>query len=78
MTQKPSVTLPATVEKVLTPEAPELPEKAQIAIEGADELYRQLRVDNVLTNQNGEELKMREGAKVDVTLEADPKDTKKA
>jgi len=43
MTEKPSVTLPKTVEKIIKPSEPSEPEKAQIAIEGADDLYRELR-----------------------------------
>jgi hypothetical protein len=36
MTEKPSVTLPGTVEKIIPPADPDQVEKAQIAIEGAD------------------------------------------
>jgi hypothetical protein len=35
MTEKPSVTMPGTVEKIIPPAHPSEPEKAQIAIEGA-------------------------------------------
>jgi hypothetical protein len=36
MSEKPSTILPATVEKIIKPVVPGDPEKAQIAIEGAD------------------------------------------
>jgi hypothetical protein len=42
MSEKPSTTLPATVERILESPHPKEPEKAQIAVEGADELYREL------------------------------------
>jgi len=40
--EKPSTTLPGTVEKIIKPAHPSLPEKAQIAVEGADDLYREI------------------------------------
>jgi len=73
--EKPSITLPGTVEKIIKPPIPEMPEKAQISVEGADDLYKEIRLENSLTNEKGEEVKLKEGAKVEVTLEADPKDT---
>lgn len=73
--EKASVTLPGTVEKIIKPPHPSLPEKAQIAIDEADHLYREIRIDNSLTDQNGETVHLKEGAAVEVTVEADPKDT---
>ena len=63
--------LPATVEKVLKPAAPSDPEKAQINIQGADELYREIRIENVLTDENGATARLKPGVKVDVIVEAD-------
>jgi hypothetical protein len=74
---KPSTTLPGTVEKIIQPIGRGEPEKAQIAIEGADDLYREIRIDNTLKNEKGEEVALKEGAPVDVTIEADRKDTTK-
>jgi len=74
-TEKASVTLPGTVEKIIKPPHPSLPEKAQIAIEDADHLYREIRIDNSLTDQNGEPVRLKEGAPVEVTVEADPQNT---
>ncbi len=75
MTEKPSVTLPGTVEKIIKPSQPNQPEKAQIAVEGADEMYREIRIENTFTAKNGEEVALKKGAEVDVTLEADPRAT---
>jgi hypothetical protein len=72
---KAAVTLPGTVEKIIKPPTPEMPEKAQISIQGAEDLYKEIRVDNVVTDDRGNELKLKQGAKVDVTIEADTKDT---
>lgn len=71
MTEKPSVTLPGTVEKIITPPDPREPEKAQINIEeGADPLYKEIRIENVLTDPNGHDVKLKQGAKVEITVEA--------
>jgi hypothetical protein len=70
MSEKPSTTLPATVEKIIKPVAPGEPEKAQIAVEGADHLYRELRIENTLTDENGDKVSLKQGAEVEVTVEA--------
>jgi hypothetical protein len=65
-----SVTLPGTVEKVIRSPDPSEPDKAQIVVEGADELYREIRIDNALQNEKGEEVALKPGTDVDVTVEA--------
>ncbi len=75
--KKPGTTLPGTVEKIIKPTDPSLPEKAQIDVEGADDLYREIRIENTLTDENGNKVGLNEGAQVDVTIEADREDTTK-
>ena len=75
MPEKPSSTLAGTVEKIIPSPHPSVPERAQIAVEGADHLYREIRIENTLTDENGEEVKLKEGAEVEVTVEADPSAT---
>jgi uncharacterized protein YfaS (alpha-2-macroglobulin family) len=75
MTEKSSATLPGVVEKVLQSPHPAEPEKAQIAVEGADHLYREIRIENTLTNENGEEVRLKPGAHVEVTVEAESQAT---
>ena len=74
-TDKPAVTLPGTVEKIIPPIGPDQPEKAQIAVERADELYKEIRVENTLKDAAGDEVALKEGADVDVTIEANPEAT---
>ena len=73
--EKPSVTLPGTVDKIIKPPHPSMPEKAQISVEGADDLYKEIRVENELQDENGKPVKLKPGAHVEVTVEADPKAT---
>ncbi len=74
-TEKPSVTLPGTVEKIIPASHHNEPEKAQIGVEGADDLYREIRVENTLQDENGHALSLKPGAQVDVTIAADVADT---
>jgi hypothetical protein len=45
-----------------------LPEKAQISIEG-DDGYRDLRIENSLTDEHGDDVKLKKGADVEVTVQ---------
>lgn len=59
------------VEKVIKPVDPKEPEKAQIGVEGADALYREIRIENVVIDENGGKSHLKPGAEVDVIVEAD-------
>ena len=74
MSKKPSITKRGTVEKIIPPAFRE-PEKAQIAIEDADHLYREIRIENTLEDAEGHKRRLKKHAKVDVVVEADPADT---
>ena len=68
--EKPTVTLTGVVEKIVKPIIASDPEKAQIAVQGADDLYKEIRIENELKDAAGETVKMKQGAKVEVTIEA--------
>ena len=76
--EKPSVTMPGSVEKIIPPSYPSEPEKAQIAVEGADDLYREIRIENSLTEEKGDEVRLKKGAEVEITVEAEPEATRPA
>ncbi len=65
------------VQKVIEPALPSEPEKAQIGIEEGDELYREIRVENVVTDEKGKNARLKVGADVDVVIEADTDATTK-
>jgi hypothetical protein len=69
--------LKGTVQKIIPPLSPGKPETAQIDIDGAEDLYREIRVENELTDDNGEGVRLRQGAEVDVIVEADSSATLK-
>lgn len=73
--RKPKAVKPGTVEKIIESPHPEVPEKAQIAVEGADPLYKEIRIENTLHDESGRKVKLKKGAHVDVIVEADAKET---
>jgi hypothetical protein len=75
MADKPNTVRAGTVQKIIKSPLPDEPEKAEIAVDGADDLYREIRIENTLTKEDGDEVALKEGAQVDVIIEADPKDT---
>jgi hypothetical protein len=65
------------VEKIIKPHAPSEPEKAQISVDEGDTLYREIRVENVMTDEEGGKARLKPGAEVDVIIEADSNATTK-
>jgi hypothetical protein len=70
-------TLPGTVEKIVKPAFPGDTEKVQIAVEGADHLYREIRIENAMKNSDGTAVALKKGTHVEVQVVADVKDTVK-
>jgi hypothetical protein len=73
--EKASTTLTGTVEKIIKPPHPSVPEKVQIDVEEADHLYREIRIVNSLTDEEGNKVGLKLGAQVELTVEADPSET---
>jgi hypothetical protein len=70
--EKAAVRLSGTVDKIIPAIHPGEPEKAQITVEGAEDLYREIRVDNTLKDSNGKPVSLKKGAEVEVTIKAEP------
>jgi hypothetical protein len=64
---QPSTALPETVDKIIPPRRGQ-PEKAQIVIDRAYLGHRDLRIENTLTDENGDAVKLKERAHVEVTV----------
>lgn len=76
MATKPNTTMPGIVERIIKPMPfSDEPEKAEIAVQGADHYYREIRIENKLTDEKGRKVGLKPGAEVDVIVEADPEDT---
>ena len=75
MKKKPKTVKPGWVRKIIKPIHPSLPEKAEIEVRDADHLYKEIRIDNALEDEDGKKVKLKEHAEVDVVVEADPQAT---
>jgi hypothetical protein len=63
--------MPGSVDKII-PSTASNPEKAQIAVDRKNDGHRKLRIENDLTDEHGDEVKLKKGAHVEVTVtEAD-------
>lgn len=71
--EQPSVSMPGTVEKIISPPRPAQPEIAQIAVDGPDQQYQDLRIEYALIDEHGDDAKLKRGAHVEITVTADPK-----
>jgi hypothetical protein len=77
MTENPSATLHGTVEKIIPSRVSSEPERAQISIDGADDLYKELRIENTLTDEGGNEVRLKRGAAVEITVKAESQSVSK-
>jgi hypothetical protein len=69
---QPRTVMPGTVDKIIQFRTPRLRETAQISIKG-EPRYRELRVENSLTDEHGDEVKLEKGARVEITVTAESK-----
>jgi hypothetical protein len=68
--EQPSISVPGTVKKIIPSSRPVLSEKAEIAVEGGGISSRTFRVENALTDEHGDDVKLKKGTRVQVTVEA--------
>ena len=73
--RRPWRTDPATVKKVFKSTHPSQPEKVEILIGTADELFREIRIENTLMSADGRTVALKDGAHLDVTFEAELEET---
>lgn len=69
------VALPGIVDKIIRPIGPGGTEKVQISVETDEHLHREIRIENTLEDTAGNPVTLREGAEVQVTIEAEQKAT---
>jgi hypothetical protein len=74
VSEQPSTTMPGTVDKIIPSPRPSQPEEAQIAVDAADPRRRDhLRIENTLTDEHGDAVRLKKGAHVEVSVTVDPK-----
>jgi hypothetical protein len=62
--------MPGTVDKIISSSDPSQLVKAQIAVKEADRGYQDLRIENTLTDEHGEDVSLKKGAHVEITVTA--------
>jgi hypothetical protein len=70
---QPSTTLPGTVNNIIPSSRPSQSEKAQIVVRGPGHRKQDLCIENSLTGENGDDVKLTKGAHVEVTVATDAK-----
>ena len=70
--EQPSTSMAGTVNRIILSPRSSQPEKAQIAVHGADRRYRDLRIENALIDEHGDDVRLKKGAKVEVTVTTEP------
>lgn len=71
MSDKAKTTKAGTVAKLVKSVDSREPDKAQINIHEAEPLYQEIRIENSLTDADGTEVQLKQGAEVEVHIEAD-------
>ena len=70
--EQPTITMPGTVDKIIPSLRPGQPEKVQIAVDVAAPRHRDhLLIENTLTDEHGNDVKLQKGARVEVTVTAE-------
>ena len=68
-------TVPAVVTKIVKPAFDDQPAKVEISISQADDLFREIRIENNFTDVDGGPIALTNGARLHVTFEAETKKT---
>ena len=68
--EQPSTSMPGTVEKIIPASGPNQSEKAQIVVDVPDQRHRKLRIANDLTDEHGDDVKLKKGGHVEITVAA--------
>ena len=66
---------PGKVQRIIKPAHRDDVEKAEITINDADHLYKEIRIENTLRDEKHKPVKLKPGADVDIVVEADPNAT---
>ena len=73
---KATVTLTGVLEQIIEPVG-SVPERALIEIQGAEDQYSEIRIENALSDGDGQKVKLKLGEKVNVTIETTTGGTEK-
>ena len=69
-----AISLPGTVEKIITPTIPGDAEKVEISIQNGHDLAQRIRIANTLIDAQGEAVALKSGAAVCIVISPKAKD----
>jgi hypothetical protein len=69
-----AISLPGTVEKIITPTIPGDAEKVEISIQSGDDPGQRIRIANTLIDAEGEAVALKSGAAVRIVISPKAKD----
>jgi hypothetical protein len=70
MSDTPRMSLPGIVERIIKSPSPSEADKAQITVDEGDHRFRDIRIDNTLKNESGDDVSLKLGAHVEITVMA--------
>jgi hypothetical protein len=68
ISEQPSTSMSGTVRRIIPSRRGMSPGKAQISVDLPEKRYREIRIENSLTDEYGDEVKLKRGARVQVTV----------
>jgi chorismate mutase len=68
-------TIPAVAKQIIKSRFSNQPERVEISLQEADDLFREIRIENSFSNETGQSVGLVAGTALDVTFEASSKDT---
>jgi hypothetical protein len=68
--EQPRTSMLGTVNKIIPSPRPSQPENARIVVTGPDRRTQDLRIENTLTDEHGDEVRLKKGAHVEITITA--------
>jgi hypothetical protein len=71
--EQPSTIVLGTVDKIIPSPRPSQTEEAQISVDGTGRRHRKFRIENTLTDEHGDNVRLKKGAHVEVTVTAEAK-----
>jgi hypothetical protein len=70
VSKNPSTTMAGTVKKIIPSSKTNCPEEAQITLEVIGNHHQNFSIENTLVNEHGDDVRLKKGAHVDVTVTA--------
>lgn len=68
--EQPSTSMPGIVDKIIPSSRSSRPESVRITVDGPDCRNQDLLIENTLTDEHGDEVRLKKGARVEVTVTA--------